>query len=82
LHRPGNLEALPVNCSDHSTALRECLRITTSNGAVLACSVGTPFTIRDRATAIALDMLGHYALTDNVFETPGWSNVVMVEPQG
>lgn len=27
-------------------------------------------------------MLGHYALTDKVFETPRWSKVVMVEPTG
>jgi hypothetical protein len=27
-------------------------------------------------------MLGHYALTDKVFDTPGWSKVVMVEPTG
>jgi hypothetical protein len=25
-------------------------------------------------------MLGHYALMDKVFETPGWSRVVMVAP--
>jgi hypothetical protein len=47
-----------------SIALRECCRITTSNGAVLP-----PFTLRDRTTTLALDMLGHYALTDKVFET-------------
>jgi hypothetical protein len=41
-----------------------------------------PFTLRDRTTTIALDMLGRYALTDKVFETPGWSKVVMVEPTG
>ena len=42
-----------------SAALRECCRITTSNGAVLP-----PFIVRDRTTTIALDMHGHYALMD------------------
>jgi hypothetical protein len=41
-----------------------------------------PFTLRDRTTTIALDMLDHYALTDKIFETPGWSKVVMVDPTG
>jgi hypothetical protein len=27
-------------------------------------------------------MLGHYALMDKVFKTPGWSKVVMIEPTG
>jgi hypothetical protein len=33
-------------------------------------------------TTIALDMLGHYTLTDKVFEAPDWFKVVMVEPTG
>jgi hypothetical protein len=63
-----------------STALRECCRIPTSNGRCL--NVLRLFTLRNRTTTIALDMLGHYALTDKVFETPGWSKVVIVEPTG
>jgi hypothetical protein len=39
-----------------------------------------PFTFRDRTTTIALDMLGRYGLTAKVFEVPGWSKAVMVEP--
>jgi hypothetical protein len=35
---------------------------------------GLPGSPLDRpSTRIALDMLGHYASTDKVFYTPGWS---------
>jgi hypothetical protein len=45
----------------------------------LRFACGLPDTLFDRLpTTIALDILGHYALTDKVFETPGWSKVVMV----
>jgi hypothetical protein len=69
--KPGSLTSRLTLTS--TPALRECWWITTSNGAVLP-----PFTLRDGTTTIALDMLGHCALTKKVFETPGWSKVVMV----
>jgi hypothetical protein len=72
--KPGRL---PVTHPDTSTALWECCRITTSNGA------GPPsFTLRDRATTIALGMLGHYGLMDKVFETPGGPKWSCLSPHG
>jgi hypothetical protein len=47
----------------------------------LRFACGSPGTLPGRSsTTIALDMLWHYALMDKVFETAGWSKVVMVAP--
>jgi hypothetical protein len=66
-----------------STATRECVRITTHDGAVLECSVETLFTLRDNSTMMAQGMLGLEALTDREGEHPlRWSRVVAVAAIG
>lgn len=54
-----------------------CVRITTDRGAVLECSVSTPFDLLNGKTAKAVDMLGYRVVTDRGLET-----VVDVFPLG
>jgi hypothetical protein len=48
------------------SAVRECVRITAANGAILECSDGTPFTLQDGSARMAGDMMGLEVLTDSV----------------
>jgi hypothetical protein len=63
-------------------ALAQCVRIRAQNGAVLECSVETPFTLPDGAVVLAEQMLGKAVLTDRVGMTPEWFLVTTLEHIG
>lgn len=50
-----------------------CVKIVADGGASLACSIHTPFELRDGATTFARDMYGHEVLTEH-----GWRRVIDV----
>lgn len=62
---------LPTAAGKHTRALQgltrgieECVRMITSDGCALVCSISTPFDLPDGRTAAAPQMLGEYVITD------------------
>lgn len=62
---------LPTSAGKHKRALQgvtrgteECVRMITSDGCVLECSVSTPFDLPDGRNVTAVHMLGEQAVTD------------------